>query len=110
MGAIAESHGCRSGYAQLSNEQIAGLAAEFDKISTNQLLPIAQVSRDQTRAQMDEALQRVLQIPDLTVLRNMLGREPAMTNASLIEKSLEQEESPQLELLLVPELSSSAQL
>jgi hypothetical protein len=60
----------------LDHAQQARLAAAYDSVSEQGLLPISKIATDLVRAAIDQAVSTVLGLPDLGFLRSMLGQEP----------------------------------
>ncbi|MDR3158200.1 MAG: hypothetical protein LBU11_04150 [Zoogloeaceae bacterium] len=94
---------------RLPAKTLAALAAAFDDISTRELLALAKLDADATRAAIDDALSVTLGLPGFAPLRQLLAREPGLTGQSLSTKpggatlfaDVPQEEtSTQLRLLL----------
>jgi hypothetical protein len=57
------------------------------------------MAEDPVRAAMDQAISSALGLPDLTPIREMLGREPIVTNKALLpEVPVADVEPPQLDL------------
>jgi N-6 DNA Methylase len=63
----------------LSSKQLALLDKVFTHISGRDLTPLAQIKTDSVRSQIDLALSRVLKIPNLAFVRDLLDREPGLT-------------------------------
>lgn len=62
----------------LTDDQRTRLAEAYDRICEKELLPFPQMAEDGVRAEIDAAIAEVLGLPDLSVLRRMLGREPVV--------------------------------
>jgi hypothetical protein len=62
----------------LSPNQIRILAKAFDRISDKELMPLPLMESDQVRAEIDSAIAQALELPDFSILRGMLGREPVV--------------------------------
>lgn len=62
----------------LTADQIATLAAVYDQLSHETLLPLPQMDADDTRAQIDAAIASALHLPDLATLRTLLAQEPVI--------------------------------
>ncbi len=62
----------------LTDDQRTRLAQAYDRICEKELLPFPQMAEDGVRAEIDAAIAEVLGLPDLSVLRKMLGREPVV--------------------------------
>lgn len=67
----------------LTAAQKSKLAAVFDSLQDEQLLPLPKMASDPYRRQIDEALEDALGLTSLEPLRNMLGEEPVITLHSL---------------------------
>jgi hypothetical protein len=68
----------------LSESDLITLGTTFDQIAELKLQPLAAISRDDGRAIIDAAFARVLGVPSLRTIAEMLGREPVITNSSII--------------------------
>lgn len=68
---------------KLSDAKLAKLAEAYDEISTEDLLPIAQLDEDAVRQKIDKAFGKALKIPDLSLLRELLAREPGLSAVGL---------------------------
>lgn len=63
---------------QLSEEQLCKLAAAYDEVCHETLRPLPQMAEDETRAKIDAAIADALGLPDFSILRKMLAREPVV--------------------------------
>lgn len=63
----------------LTTKQLKILAAAYDKICHEPLLPLAQLRDDPVRRKIDDAVCDALGLPDISDLREMLSREPGLT-------------------------------
>jgi len=76
----------------LKAEQLNALAAAYDRLAQDELMPLAQLDHDPTRCQVDETLSTVLDTPSLAPIGELLAREPGMTaeeiNPHLTQASL----------------------
>lgn len=63
----------------LDASQLKILADAYDSLSVKELAPIAQLNDDPIRQAIDAALCRVLDLPDLSSVRELLAREPGLT-------------------------------
>ena len=71
----------------LPKKTLEDLANAFDAVSKLTLHPLAELSVDEVRRDIDKAIAEVLSLPDLTPIREMLGREPILTNKAIfVEK------------------------
>jgi hypothetical protein len=64
---------------ELTATDLKILSEAYDQISHHELAPIAQLDKDPVRRQIDEALGKVLGLPDLSPVRELLAREPGLT-------------------------------
>lgn len=64
---------------RLTDKQLADLAAIYDAIATQHLQPFPQMANDAVRAKIDEAIATALDLPDFSILRTMLAREPVVS-------------------------------
>lgn len=55
---------------------LSKLAAAYDEVADSSLLTLAEIDCDTTRRAIDESLGQVLGLPDLSILRDLLAREP----------------------------------
>lgn len=62
----------------LSVEQRQILAAAYDRLCQQPLLPFPQMANDPVRAEIDAAIATALGLPDFSVLRQLLSREPVV--------------------------------
>jgi len=60
----------------LPRAALGKLAAAYDQVADNALLTLAEIDCDVTRRAIDEAIGSVLSLPDLSILRELLAREP----------------------------------
>lgn len=67
----------------LSEAQLTTLSEAYDVLANQPLAPLSQVVTDPTRHALDAALTSTLGLPDLGLLRELLGREPRLTGHSL---------------------------
>ena len=64
---------------KLSDANLALLATAYDKMSKKELAPIAQLDGDKERKEIDAVICKVLGLPDLRLLRELLAREPGLS-------------------------------
>ena len=64
--------------SSLSADNLRKLAEVYDQVADNSLLTLGEIDCDTTRRAIDEALGEVLGLPDLSILRNLLAREPIL--------------------------------
>jgi hypothetical protein len=62
----------------LSDTQKRLLVDAYDAVSTQILLPFPQMANDPVRQAIDSAISKALGLPDLSVLRTLLAREPVV--------------------------------
>jgi hypothetical protein len=62
----------------LSADNLRKLAEVYDQVADNSLLTLAEMDCDTTRRAIDEGLGEVLGLPDLSILRDLLAREPIL--------------------------------
>ncbi len=63
----------------LSPNQRAALAAAFDELADSTVAPFREMAHDPTRAAIDEAIREALDLPDFSILRELLAREPIIS-------------------------------
>jgi len=54
------------------------LVGAYNTLSKQPLLPFPKIADDPVRKVMDAAVSKALGLPDLSVLRNLLGQEPVV--------------------------------
>lgn len=62
----------------LSIDQRKELAAAYDKVCSQPLLPFPQMNHDEVRAEIDRVIARALKLPDFSILRELLAQEPVV--------------------------------
>ncbi len=68
---------------QLDDKQLKKLAKLYDKLKNKELQAIAKLHQDKVRKTIDDAFSEILQLPNLTSLRELLAREPGLSGESL---------------------------
>lgn len=68
---------------ELSNEQLNILNAAYDDLANKALKPFPEMDNDPVRNEIDVAISTTLKLPDLSVLREMLAREPVISMKNL---------------------------
>jgi len=63
----------------LSADQLAALADAYDRVCEQPLQPFPHMAEDAVRAEIDAAIAQALNLPDYSILRTMLGREPVVS-------------------------------
>jgi hypothetical protein len=69
----------------LKKSQLQKLADSYDKLSTENLYPLAQLDADPVRKQIDAAICKALGVPTLAVIRELLVREPGLTGQAYVQ-------------------------
>lgn len=64
---------------ELSQAKLASLANFYDVLAKKELAPIAQLNVDPVRKDIDSAICKALNLPDVGPLRDLLAREPGLT-------------------------------
>ncbi len=64
--------------SKLSAKQLKKLAKVYDKVCTKTLSPFPQMATDPVRAEIDKAVADALDLPDFSILRALLAREPVV--------------------------------
>jgi hypothetical protein len=70
----------------LPKETIAALANAYDSLCDKELLALAKLDTDSVRAEIDDALSTALGLPDMEKLRQLLAREPGLTDKAISPK------------------------
>ncbi len=73
----------------LSPKQVNMLASVYDSLSNNELQALSNLKSDSVRGEIDQSLCKVLSIPDVRFIRELLDREPGL-NARDIAPRAEQ--------------------
>ena len=63
----------------LSQEQRDALLSLYDEVSSMKFLSLENLSRDETRQYIDDKITRILGLPNYSVLRTLLAKEPIIT-------------------------------
>jgi hypothetical protein len=63
----------------ITQSQLSCLAAYYDRLAQETLLPFPDMSRDPIRRRIDAALSQCLGLPDFRVLRELLAQEPVVS-------------------------------
>jgi len=66
-------------------DQLARLAAAFDELAGLELQPFPEMAQDAVRAGLDAAVADALSLPDFTILREMLAREPIVCLKRIVD-------------------------
>jgi hypothetical protein len=67
----------------LGARELAMLADAYDRLLADPLLSLPYMESDPTRRLIDDTISRILRLPPLHLLREMLSREPIITNAAI---------------------------
>jgi hypothetical protein len=62
----------------LTQEQLQMLAAAYDRVCCSEIQPLPHMANDEVRAEIDAAIAQALNLPDFSILRTMLAREPVV--------------------------------
>jgi hypothetical protein len=62
----------------LKAKQLKALSKAYDKFCNEEILPFPHMAHDPVRKAIDDAISTILGLPDITVLREMLAREPVV--------------------------------
>jgi hypothetical protein len=68
---------------KLEQKTLKKLAKAYDKLKEQELQAIAKLDQDKVRKAIDDALSDALQLPDLSLLRELLARESGLTGKGL---------------------------
>ncbi|HZE59641.1 MAG TPA: hypothetical protein VE085_03720 [Burkholderiales bacterium] len=85
----------------LTERQLNDFAAKFDHLAKWEVQAFSKMAEDDVRTAIDLAVTSALDLPDITALRDMLGREPVVTDRSLFveDRATKEVEAPQMQLL-----------
>lgn len=64
--------------SNISEEQLGVLAALYDEISDQALRPFPEMDADPVRERIDAVISQALGLPDISILRRLLAREPVV--------------------------------
>jgi len=70
----------------LSKPALNTLAAAYDDVCREELSPIAQLNTDAIRRQIDDILSKVLRVPKVDPIRELLAREPGLTARDIMPR------------------------
>jgi hypothetical protein len=62
----------------LEERKLQELSNAFDNLAMHELKPFSEIGTDSTRARIDEVITSVLDLPDISILRTLLSREPIL--------------------------------
>ncbi len=63
---------------ELSAEQFKILTTAYDKLADQTLKPLPEMADDPVRAEIDKAIAKALNLPDFSILRTLLAKEPVV--------------------------------
>ncbi|MFC1486369.1 hypothetical protein ACFLRN_01600 [Thermoproteota archaeon] len=69
----------------LNEDQLILLDELWNEVHMNDLLPLPEMNSDKTREKIDNVFSNILSIPSLAYLRELLSREPMISNQSLVK-------------------------
>jgi len=64
---------------KLNKKQVKALVALYNSISQETFLPLSRLNEDTIRISVDDKFQQILNLPDLSTLRDLLVNEPVMS-------------------------------
>jgi hypothetical protein len=76
----------------LKSEQLKMLASTYDSVAGLELSPLAQLEKDAVRLRIDDSISKVLGLPSLTSIRELLAREPGLSALEINPRQAEQNE------------------
>ena len=79
----------------LTKNQVNLLGEAYDVLCEKELLPLAQLTTDPIRQQIDDALSKVLEIPAFGPIQELLGREPGLSAVDISPRIPESEIEPE---------------
>ncbi len=62
--------------SEISDMSKERLCAAYDRLACESLLPFPEMTSDHVRVKIDKVISELLNIPDISILRTMLAREP----------------------------------
>lgn len=65
--------------SSLSTETLTLLEEVYDNVAEKEMDAIANLDQDLTRKMIDDSISKVLKIPDLSTIRELLAREPGLS-------------------------------
>jgi hypothetical protein len=68
---------------EVTKAQLAAFSKVYDRLSGEALQALASLDNDRTRKAIDDAFSKVLSLPDLSPIRELLAREPGLTGRDL---------------------------
>lgn len=85
---------------RLQEDQLTALATAFDRLGQHELRPFSSLADDDVRIAIDLAVASALGVPDPIAIREMLAREPSLSNSALRDMAPKRaKQTPQMELL-----------
>jgi hypothetical protein len=64
---------------KLSRSQIKLMVRLYDKVRQQQFLPLSQIDKDRTRILIDNTIEKMLSLPSIEEIRELLAHEPIMS-------------------------------
>jgi len=86
---------------KLSAKQLHEFETTYDSLGTEELQPLAQLTKDATRCSIDAAISRVFNLPDLLSIRELLEREPGLSARDITPRKIIIEDQEQDEASLL---------
>ena len=62
----------------VTSKQLSILTKAYDDLAEKELAPLAQLDKDKNRQQIDDVLSKVLKLPSVAPIRELLAREPGL--------------------------------
>jgi hypothetical protein len=78
---------------KLSKAKLAILSDAYDSILKEELAPIAQLNVDKVRQEIDAAICKILELPDLDAIRVLLSREPGLSAQDIAPNEVDDDET-----------------
>ena len=75
----------------LTRNQSRALAAAYDRVCREHLMPIAELDEDPVRAEIDDRLKEILDLPSVAYVRTLLANESGLTGTGADEEPDEAE-------------------
>ena len=68
---------------RLNDWQKKSLSGTYDELSVEMLLPISELNVDEVRTRIDDAFCKILEVPSIKSIRELLAREPGLTGREI---------------------------
>jgi hypothetical protein len=72
----------------LSEDQLSALGKAFDALSSKELSAISELDADPVRQEIDAAICKAFNLPDLAPIRELLAREPGLSAEDIATSGL----------------------